>query len=160
MNIAISVAKWLLGLQHIATAVPVVVQIGKHTFPGARYTEDRDGNVEERLYLIGELPASYRRSHEVCYRTSDSQCDWFIAAWFLKTGENVEYHEAHPFGSHFILALWSMPQGWTIDRYEPKPYRRLPMTLTALGPTDADVNQTQEEHKNGDNHGNGRGSGP
>ena len=32
MNIAIAVAKWLFSLQHIATAVPVLVQIGSRRF--------------------------------------------------------------------------------------------------------------------------------
>jgi hypothetical protein len=128
-------------------------------FPGAKYTEDRDGSPEERLYLVGELPASYRRSHKVCYRTADCDRDWYIAAWFLKTGENVEYHECHPFGNHFILALWSMPNGWTIDKCEPTPYRRMSITVTIVGPTDADVTQATEETTN-DDHGNGEVPGP
>jgi len=152
MNIAVSVAEWLLGLQHIATAIPVVVQIEKNTFPGAMYTEDRDGTPEERLYLIGELPAPFRSSHKVCFQTADSAREWYIVAWFLRTGKNVEYQECHPFGSHLILGLWSMPSGWTIDKYESKPYRRMPMTMTVLGPSDIDVNQPHEENRNGDGH--------
>jgi hypothetical protein len=155
METAIAVAKWLLSLQHIAAAVPVMVQIGKQVFPGARYSLDQDGMPEERLYLVGELPASYRRSHKVCFRTADSERDWYIAAWFLQCAENTEYREAHPLGSHFLLAVWSMPDGWTIDKYESKPYCRVPMTVTIVGPGDADVKQPQERNENGDGHGNG-----
>ena len=148
MNIAIAVAKWLFSLQHIATAVPVLVQIGNRTFPGARYSEDRDGLAEERLYLVGELPDAFCQPHKACCRTTGSERDWYIAVWFLEVSETAEYREAHPFGSHFILALWSMPDGWTIDKYEP--YRRLPMVVTAVGPNDADAGQPQRERENGD----------
>ena len=148
MDIAIKVAKWLLSLQHIATAIPVLVQIGKQTFPGARYGEDRDGLAEERLYLVGELPDAFRQPHKACCRTAGSERDWYLVAWFLEVSETAEYREAHPFGSHLILALWSMPEGWTIDKYEP--YRRLPMVVTAVGPNDADAGQPQRERENGD----------
>ncbi len=57
MNIAVAVAKWLLGLQHIAVAIPVLVQIGRDTFPGAKYTEDRDGTPEESSTAL--LPSEY-----------------------------------------------------------------------------------------------------
>ena len=160
MDIATKVAKWLLSLQHIAMTTPVRVTIGKHTFPGAKYTEDREGSAEERLYLVGELPASFRRSHKVCYRTADSECDWYIAAWFRETGFSIEWRQVHRFGSHFILALWSMPQGWEIDKFDAKPYRRIPMTIMPVGPNDTTVNQPTEENENGGDHGNGKAQGP
>jgi hypothetical protein len=154
MNIADQVAKWLLSFQHIAMTTPVTVKIGKHVFPGAKYTEDREASVEERLYLIGELPASFRRSHKVCYRTVDSERDWYIAAWFRETGFSVEWRQVHRFGSHLILAQWSMPPGWTIDKFEAKPYRRVSMTIMPAGPAAPNVIQPTEENRNGDEHSN------
>lgn len=160
MNVAVQVAKWLLSFQHIAMTTPVTVKIGKHTFSGARYTEDREGSAEERLYVVGELPASFRRSHKVCYRTADSDRDWFIAAWFLQQAFSVEWTQVHRFGSHFILALWSMPQGWEIDKFDAKPYRRVPMTIMPAGPDAPSINQPTEENDNGGDHSNGKALGP
>ena len=147
MNVAIQVAKWLLGFQHVAMTTPVTVKIGKRTYPGARYTEDRDGSSGERLYLIGELPRAFRRSHKVCFRTADSS-DWYIAAWFRMVGFSREWQEVFRFPNHIIVAEWSMPQGWTIDKFD-KPYRRVPMTITATGP-DAPNIQPTEETSDGD----------
>ena len=160
MNIAEQVAKWLLSFQHIAMTTPVTVRIGRRTFPGAKYTEDREASVEERLYLVGELPASFRRSRKVCFRTSDSRCDWFIASWHRMVGFSREYQEVFRFANHFILAQWSMPEGWTIDKFEPKAYRRVPMTIMPVGPAASNVTQPTEENTNGDDHGNGEVSGP
>ena len=39
MNIAISVAKWLLRRQNVTAATPVTVQIGHRTYSAVRYTE-------------------------------------------------------------------------------------------------------------------------
>ena len=104
----------------------------------------QDGeNLHCHCRLLSPAPARLERRR---YRTPDCQRDWYIAAWFLKTGENVEYHECHPFESHFILALWSMPDDWEIDKFEERPYHRMPMTLTVLGPTDTDAKQPKAEN--------------
>jgi hypothetical protein len=159
MNVAEQVAKWLLSFQHVAMTTPVTVKIGKHTFSGARYTEDRESTVEEGLYLVGKCPARYRRA-KVCFRTADSQCDWYVASWFVMVGFSREWQDVFRFADHFSLKRWSMPPGWTIDKFEPKAYRRIPMTIMPAGPAAPDIIQPTEETNDGDDHRNGEVRGP
>jgi len=51
MNIADSVAEWLLGRENVIAAVPVTVQIGRRTYTAVKYTESERGVEEARLYV-------------------------------------------------------------------------------------------------------------
>lgn len=44
------------------------------------------------------------------------------------------YSEYHPFGPNFILRPWNIPNE-KIDKYEPKPYTRIPMTIVNVPET-------------------------
>ncbi len=145
MDIAVSVAEWLLGQQNITAATPVFVQIRRRVYSAARYTEDRKGVEETRLYIVGEMPPFHNRMRRICYRTDDSGCDWHIIAWFKQIKACTEWSETHPFGSHFILAQWSQIENWAVDQVEKKPFYRLPMTITDCGQTNTDVNQQTDE---------------
>ncbi len=122
-----NVATWLMGRQHVASAVSVTVQIGPRTYSAARYTDDRNG--ETRLYVLGEMPPLHNKMRGICYRTHNSEYDWHLVAWFRQNSACTEWSEVHPFGSHFILAQWSPVENWAADQCERKPYRRLPMTI-------------------------------
>jgi hypothetical protein len=150
MDIAVSVANWLLGQQNITAAIPVFVQIGHRTYSAARYTEDRNGVEETRLYIVGEMPPFHNRMRRICYRTDDSGCDWHLIAWFRQKVACTEWSEVHKFGSHFILAQWSPVENWAADQCQKKPYHRITMTITDCGPSDFSVNQPSEENQNGD----------
>ena len=55
------VAEWLRGCPDTSEVSPVTVTIGKQTYHGAKYRQ----RGEESIYLVGELPASYRHSTHV-----------------------------------------------------------------------------------------------
>jgi hypothetical protein len=142
MKMAIAAAKWLIGRQHVTSAVPVIIQIGRRSYSAARYTENSDGIAKERLYVLGEMPPSHGRRRRICYRSDGSEYTWHLVAWFRQDTACTEWSEVHTFGSHFILAQWSPIENWAADQCEKKPYRRVPMTITNCGgPTDASVNQ-------------------
>jgi hypothetical protein len=142
---SINVANWLRGLQNVNSATPVFVKIGRRVYSAARYTEDRNGVEETRLYVLGEMPPLHDKMRRLCYRTDNSGCDWHLIAWFRQKAVCIEWSETHKFGSHFILAQWSLIENWAADQVEKKPFHRLPMSIMDCGPTDADVNQHIEE---------------
>lgn len=128
------VATWLNGLPRTAAA-PVLVRIGTQEFAGALYTQTRDVLVGSRayaagereyaqraLYLLGGLPASYRRSHRIVYRLGDSR--WYVASWFDRHTPN----QFNPFGRMFQL----MPEadGFVVDAFEEKPYQEMGAEIT------------------------------
>ncbi len=123
-----NVATWLMGRQHVASAVSVTVQIGPRTYSAARYTDDRNG--ETRLYVLGEMPPLHNKMRGICYRTHNSEYDWHLVAVVsaklslhrVERGPSVRL--AFP-----ILAQWSPVENWAADQCERKPYRRLPMTI-------------------------------
>ncbi len=94
-----------------------------------------DKYTTEAIYCIGELPKVKTRGKGKRQYTVDHVCfpyqqrDWYVAGYMLKanfTPTNMEYH---PFGVHFMLAPWDIPNE-PIDKYEPKPYNRFPMIVT------------------------------
>ena len=134
----IPVVNWLRSQQAVKSAVPVVVQIGRRKYNAVQYTHSERGVDETRLYVIGTLPPLHEKMRRLCYRVDNSDYDWHIVAWFRQHAACVEWSEAHPFGSHFILAAWSPVENWAADQCEKKPFRRTPMTITPYtGPTDA-----------------------
>lgn len=142
---AIAVANWLRSFSHITAAVPVVVQIGMRKYEGARITEDREGTSVDKLFLLGELPPLYRRSRHLSFRTAESDQEWCVTAWFRRiAASNAEYDEVFPFGSHIVVRLSSELETWAAEQCEAK-RRRLKMTITEIGPTNANQ-PTEEKH--------------
>jgi len=138
------VSQWLIGRDQITTATPVIVQIAKRNFAGARYTEECEGTVLDFLYLLGELPVLFRRSRRVCFRTANSERDWHLTAWYRRVAGTVEYDEVHPFDSHLILTLYTELNSWTHEQCDPK-LRRLKMTITEIGPPTNTSQQAEEK---------------
>ena len=123
---AIQVAKWLVAREHISTATPVIVQIGKREYAGARFTTGQ----EERLYLIGELPPLHNQ-RRVCYSTGDDTT-WHLLAW--QRTACSEWREVQFGNSHFLLARFSALHSWAADQCGRRPYRRIEMRITEVGP--------------------------
>lgn len=122
-----NVTRWLASLESVASVEAVRVTIGKACFDGARYVDKQTG--DSRLYLLGEVPASYRRSTHVCYNFEGDSRDWYIAYYMPRERLTPEYAPHHPFGPHFGLFAWSVPDGSRIDSHEEKSYARVAATL-------------------------------
>jgi hypothetical protein len=125
---AISVAKWLLTQEHVSAATPVAIEIGRRTYAAARFTTGQ----EERLYVIGELPPLHCR-RRVCYQTDDQgDTTWHLLAW--QRTACSEWREVQFGNSHFLLARFSALHSWAADQCGRRPYRRIPMVVTEVGP--------------------------
>lgn len=117
---------WLLslGCKHVK---PVDVTIRGATYHGASYVDPKHPGNDERLMLLGELPAPYRRSTRTAFVIDGA--DWYIATYWnadhaAKVGRPA-VDDMHPFAAEFMLCKWEVPDGTTIDRYEPRPYTRV-----------------------------------
>ena len=77
-EIATKVSHWLSSRRHIKMARPVTVQIGRRFYPAARYSEAHKGVLQERLYVVGEMPPLQNRLRGVCYRTDHSDDGWHL----------------------------------------------------------------------------------
>jgi hypothetical protein len=142
---AIQVAKWLVAREHISTATPVIVQIGRRTYAAAKYIASHNGADEERLYLVAEPPPLHTR-RRICYQTdADVEETWHLLAWQRTTC--TEWQEVHFGNSHFVLARFSSLHTWAADQCGRRPYRRVPMTIVEVGPPISDIKQpTEEKH--------------
>ena len=137
---SIKLAQWLLSVSHIKNARPVFVKIGYRTYSAARYTKRR----RDFLYVVGQLPPLHNR-RRLCYRTDDSENAWHVLAW--QTSTSAEWQEVHPFGNHFVLVQRSPLENWAEDQCQGKPFRRIPMTIEEIGPTDVDVGRHDKKQK-------------
>ena len=144
-DIAIKVAHWLLSRNWVRTARPVTVQIGRRFYSAALYSEAHKGVLQERLYIIGEMPPLQNRLKRACYRTNHSDDGWHLLAWVRLKSRCVELQEAYPFGTHFTLVFQSALENWAGEQAEGKPYHRIPMTIMEIGPPAPDVNQPVKE---------------
>ena len=80
-EIATRVACWLRSKTRVKAARPVTVQIGRRSYSAARYTEANKRGLQDRLYIIGEMPPLQNRLRGVCYRTDHSDDGWHLLAW-------------------------------------------------------------------------------
>ena len=130
----------------VREAQPVAVQIAYHTYAAARYVEvQKGGNRQTRLFCVGTLPPFHDRRW-LCYQTDpDSELGWHLIAWFRQNRPCTEWSEVHPFGSHFILALYTPLETWAVDQCGRKPYRRIRMVITTIGPPLSNVKESTEE---------------
>ena len=134
MDVAVSVAEWLLGRQKITAAT-------------SRHRADRSSELSGRQ--VYREPKRRRRNTPLRSRRNaaapqpdeanllpDRRLGLRLAPRRLVPTENRLYRvgEVHPFGSHFILAQWSPVENWAADQVGRKPYRRIPMTITEIGP--------------------------
>lgn len=98
-------------------AQPVRVTIGRTVYVGAIYAQQRDHMPGARayaddgartyymggLYLLGELPPSYRHRHARAYFDADG-ARWYVAGYVTaETAADPRYADCHPCGAHFLL---------------------------------------------------------
>lgn len=131
------VVDWLKTLDHIEPAGPIGVKIGHSTYHGGAYFEKaREGSHREPImYLLGNLPASYKRSTHVCYRFPNETHDWYVAG-FADAAVASAMPQFHPFGPWFQLRQW--PSGIspfdgqeyeTIDHFNERAFTRVKIRL-------------------------------
>ena len=118
-------AEWLRGCPDTSEVSPVTVTIGKQTHHGAKYRQ----RGQEGIYLVGNLPASYRHSTHVVYRFADDSREWYVGCYWQGKFPlaPVDQNYFHPFGHTFILFPWVHSE--PIDYGERKPYRRMSATI-------------------------------
>lgn len=124
--------EWLESLTNSLGAYPISVKIGKTTYEGAAFWRRNTGfnrdYVESGIYLLGDVPASYKRSRRVVYNFGSSH-EWYVACWATKEiVNNPEFSEYHPFGIWFQLRPW---RNGKIDEFSYTPYKRIPAQLAA-----------------------------
>lgn len=136
-----NLCEWLKSLDCFDVS-PVRVTIGKSTYEGAEYRQKRlhkgkpysdsedwipiETYEVHALYLLGELPASYRRSSKTCYVRNGDGRDWFVAGYYDKADVNP----LQPFGRHFLLQPWTADL--PIDQEEGKPRERMRIDVQSL----------------------------
>lgn len=122
--------EWLNQFPQVSNTREIVVTIKGKRYLGAAYRDSVFDN-RDRYYLLGELPACYKRSSRTAFVIDGA--DWYVACYLPKvqllmlTSEQATYH---PFGEYFMLCRWQVPDGRTIDAYEIRPYNRVYATIT------------------------------
>lgn len=129
--------EWLETTCGCREVIPVRVTIGRTVYEGCRYKQDRKASpgsraaregrgdyVQEAIYLLGGLPASYRRSRRLAFVIDGDEREWFVASWVTAktagTGAFAKFHfEGNP---AFQIMPWSADS--QIDQYEDRPYER------------------------------------
>lgn len=146
MEIDKKVAQWLWTKNRVKEAQPVSVRIGNRVYPAARYSEIHKGVLQERLYVVGEMPPFHDR-RRICYHTDDSDDGWHLLAWLRLKSHCVELQEAHPFGTHFVLVFQSALENWATEQAVGKRLHRIPMTVTEVGPVPPSVEKPTEKEE-------------
>lgn len=116
MTIGTDISSWLHSLGYDARPAVSPLRIGSVSYVGAEYRHD----TVQRLYLLGDLPACYRRSSRVVFRIPHDERDWFVATY---SDAAPSHPNRPPFGPFFILHPWTAPE--PIDRYERTPRKRV-----------------------------------
>lgn len=146
-EIATKIAQWLWSKTKVKEAQPVVVQIGKRVYQAARYVEvQKGGNRQTRLFCLGTLPPLHSKMRRICYQADpNSEDGWHLMAWFRQKAACTEWREVNPFGSHFLLALFTPLEIWAEEQSLGKPYRRIQMTIVEVGPPLSKVKEKHDE---------------
>lgn len=120
---------YLETLPNVSRVRIVTVSIKGTSYEGCSYVDSNFGE-QPRLYLLGFLPACYKRSTRTAFVIDGA--DWYVACYMqsAETLNNPQYAPYHPLGFHFMLCRWAVPDGGAIDRYEMRPYNRVPALVT------------------------------
>ncbi len=118
-----TVSDWL-NAHDRTSAGPVRVTIGRTTYVGAFYAQTRDISPgcrayadgertyrQSGYYLLGALPASYRRKRATVYADPADDRPCYVVGWFGQDGDRPlavplsddDARKFHPFGSMFML---------------------------------------------------------
>ncbi len=143
-------ASYLAQFDHITSVTPMKIEFpyGKkmETYPAcsylARFKTVENSPAYDRgereywksfIYLIGELPSSYRKNRKIVFQIPGDPEEWFVSSYWpslLRHKQEIPQipNEYHPFGPSFLISPWSFPE--PIDQYETHKYHRLPIRLT------------------------------
>jgi hypothetical protein len=154
-----TLAQWLVQTCKCHDVQAVRVEIDGELFDGCRYKQTHEYTADmdavkwgkrkagdkyhwEAIYCLGRVPKSYgkpprpgkstvTRAQKVCYTFEGM--DWYVSGYVQSVDVllNPKWAGSHPFGLHFMLAPWNIPNS-KIDDYEPKPYVRHEMKVTLL----------------------------
>lgn len=136
-----TLAEWLKTLPNVVSSEPVIVTIGRTTYEQAGrydilitppkgsigYVQKAPATLEHRIYVVGDLPASYVRSSRVIYMAGDEQ--WFIAG-YSPNPIPEDKSKYHPWGHWFGLHRWDFTEPMEeYDLRSERPYDRMKITL-------------------------------
>ena len=135
-----TIADWLRTLPDVQEASPLTIKIGRTVYPAASYHQWRtapDGGVyvHEAIYLVGPLPAAYKRSRRVALTLPGEAAEWYVGGYFQESNPQPQHAPYHPFGPNVLLMPWRVPSGEAIDAHEwpEKKYRRVPVGIERVG---------------------------
>ena len=147
MEIATKIAQWLWTKNRVREAQPVAVQIAYHTYAAARYVEvQKGGNRQTRLFCVGTLPPFH--DQQVALLPNGPRLGTRLASDCLVSAEPTLHRverSSTDSCSHFILALYTPLETWAVDQCGRKPYRRIRMVITTIGPPLSNVKESTEE---------------
>lgn len=150
-QVAYPLTEWLVERCGCHDTYPVKVKIGRETFEGAHYAQtlpreslplslvdtrepSHERYVRHALYLMGELPASYRRSRKTIYEFDLTDAapfrgigpEWYVASWATKDIATSEQYGRYHYGNgpHFLLFPHNVP-GFD----DAEPYKRVEAKL-------------------------------
>jgi hypothetical protein len=129
------VANYLRTLPNCSGVLPVAVTIKGTRYEGAAYIDEAHNKEETRFYLLGELPACYRRSRHTTFRFDGDSRDWYIAGYMPRENLKPENARYNPCGINFLLMAWNHSSA--IDAHEPTPYARVAARLDYESDDDA-----------------------
>ena len=124
----------------IGEVEPCLITIGRSVYPAVYYEQERkndrgtpaydEGHRSYTLaafYCLGKLPSAYKKSTHTVF--TNGGLDWYVAGHMQKSRVKKQFKEYNKLGVHFMLMPWSVPDGSEIDKYERKPYKRIPMKV-------------------------------
>lgn len=122
---------------------PCWVKIRRTVYPACQYSQQRanlntgEDYTQTMIYCCGLLPADYLRSSRIVF-ISGGEERYVAAYWPQKRNAHQKTPNVgdpgsayHPLGAMFLLTVWDAPE--KIDQYEPRPYKRVPITITFEG---------------------------
>lgn len=121
--------EWLSAMPQVSECRDIVITIRGTRYVGAAYRDSVFGDAL-RYYLLGELPACYKRSTKTVFVIDGA--DWYIACYVPADRITADVANYHPCGASFMLCR--CPSGDSIDRYnyhrgEHHPYNRVNCTI-------------------------------
>lgn len=143
---SLSLREWLEGCG-CHDVVEVEVKIGRTTYEGCRYKQNREtpegsrsrregrtSYVQEALYLLGNRPPVYMRSANVVFVIGGDSGEWYLASWHpVEVARDPKFADAHYDGrAAYQLMPWR--HDTPIDSMETVKYRRVKITLRVMDP--------------------------
>jgi len=94
------------------------------SYLGARYLQPKEN--DEQFYFIGEPPYKPK----TCFTNQGREI--YISGYMpgARLWDDSAFKQYHPFGANFTMRVWPVED--KIDKYEPTPYKRIPVILEGV----------------------------